>query len=77
MPHCKVSRDLKARIPYLAYVEGFKVKEIGRLLGSDVQGFQKPQGFYPGVWRVGVRVQIFRPFKNPYPSEGSEGTDID
>ena len=44
---------------------------------SDVQGFQKPQGFYPGVWRVGVRVQIFRPFKNPYPSEGSEGTDID
>jgi hypothetical protein len=25
---------------------------------SDVQGFQKPQGFYPGVWRVGVRVSV-------------------
>ena len=33
MPHIKVSRDLKARIPYLAYVEGFKVKEIGQILG--------------------------------------------
>jgi hypothetical protein len=42
-----------------------------------VQGFQKPQRFYTGVWRVGVRVQIFRPSKNPYPSEGSKGTDID
>jgi transposase len=33
MPCRKVSRDLKARIPYLAYVEGFKIKEIGQLLG--------------------------------------------
>ena len=33
MPRRAVSRDLKARIPYLAYVEGFKVKEIGRILG--------------------------------------------
>jgi len=33
MPRRHVSRDLKERIPYLAYVEGFKVKEIERLLG--------------------------------------------
>ena len=33
MPRRHVSRDLKARIPYLVYVEGFKVKEVGRLLG--------------------------------------------
>jgi hypothetical protein len=32
------------------------------------KGFKNPRG---------VRVQIFRPSKNPYPSEGSEGTDID
>ena len=33
MPRCHVSHDLKARIPYLVYIEGFKVKEVGRLLG--------------------------------------------
>ena len=33
MPRRSVSRDLKACIPYLAYVEGFKIKEIGRILG--------------------------------------------
>jgi len=33
MPRRHVSRDLKERIPYLRYVEGFKVKEIERLLG--------------------------------------------
>ena len=32
MPHCCVSQDLKDWIPYLQYVEGFKVKEIERLL---------------------------------------------
>ncbi|KAF8957941.1 hypothetical protein BDZ97DRAFT_1627647, partial [Flammula alnicola] len=32
MPRRHVSRDLKERIPYLRYVEGFKVKEIERLL---------------------------------------------
>jgi transposase len=33
MPRRHVSRDLKGRIPYLRYVEGFKVKEIERILG--------------------------------------------
>ena len=33
MPRQHVSRDLKERIPYLCYVEGFNVKEIGQLLG--------------------------------------------
>jgi len=33
MPRRCVSRDLKARIPYLVYVEGFKIKEVERLLG--------------------------------------------
>jgi transposase len=33
MPRRHVSRDLKERIPYLRYVEGFKVKEIERILG--------------------------------------------
>jgi transposase len=33
MPRRYVSRDLKERIPYLRYVEGFNVKEIGRILG--------------------------------------------
>ena len=33
MPRRHVSRDLKEHIPYLRYVEGFNVKEIGRLLG--------------------------------------------
>ena len=33
MPHHHVSNDLKSRIPYLIYVEGFKVKEVGCLLG--------------------------------------------
>ena len=37
------------------------------------QGFEKPQGFYPRVRRVGVGVQILRPPKNPYPSEGYQG----
>jgi transposase len=32
MPRRHVSRDMKARIPYLRYVEGFKVKEIERIL---------------------------------------------
>jgi len=32
MPRRHVSQDLKNRIPYLRYVEGFKVKEIERLL---------------------------------------------
>jgi len=32
MPRRHVSRDLKERIPYLRYVEGFNVKEIGRIL---------------------------------------------
>jgi transposase len=33
MPRRHVSRDLKERIPYLRYIEGFKVKEIERILG--------------------------------------------
>ena len=33
MPHHHVSHDLKEHIPYLQYVEGFKVKEIERILG--------------------------------------------
>ena len=33
MPRRHVSHDLKERIPYLRYVEGFKVKEIERILG--------------------------------------------
>jgi len=33
MPRRSVSRDLKDRIPYLRYVEGFNVKEIERILG--------------------------------------------
>jgi len=33
MPRRHVSRDLKERILYLRYVEGFKVKEIERILG--------------------------------------------
>ena len=33
MPRRCVSRDLKARILYLVYVEGFKVKEVEHLLG--------------------------------------------
>lgn len=33
MPRRHVSRDVKDRIPYLRYVEGFNIKEIGRILG--------------------------------------------
>ena len=33
MPRRYVSRDLKERIPYLRYGEGFSVKEIGKILG--------------------------------------------
>ena len=33
MPCRHVSRDMKARIPYLRYVEHFSVKEIERILG--------------------------------------------
>jgi transposase len=33
MPRRHVSRDMKARIPYLRYVEHFSVKEIERILG--------------------------------------------
>ena len=33
MPRRHVSRDIKERIPYLRYIEGFSVKEIGRILG--------------------------------------------
>jgi hypothetical protein len=33
MPRRHVSRDLKDRIPYLQFIEGFKVKKIKRLLG--------------------------------------------
>jgi transposase len=33
MPRRHVSRDLKRRIPYLRYIEGFNIKEIGRILG--------------------------------------------
>ena len=43
MPRRAVSRDLKARIPYLAYVEGFKVKEIGRILGVKKSIVPNPQ----------------------------------
>ena len=32
MPHRHVFRNLKDHIPYLCYVEGFKVKEIERIL---------------------------------------------
>ena len=42
-------------------------------MDSVDQGFEKPWGFYPGVWRVGVGVQILGPPKNLYPSEGYEG----
>ena len=33
MPRRYVFRDLKERIPYLRYGEGFSVKEIGKILG--------------------------------------------
>ena len=33
MPRRHVYNDLKARIPHLIYLEGFNVKEVGRLLG--------------------------------------------
>src|SRR5277367_677834 len=33
MPRRHVSRDLKERIPYLRYVEGYTVKQIEQLLG--------------------------------------------
>jgi hypothetical protein len=38
-----------------------------------IRGLKNPGGFYPGVRRVGVRVQILGPSKNPYPSEGYTG----
>jgi len=33
MPHRHISRDMKACIPYLRFVEHFSVKEIERILG--------------------------------------------
>ena len=33
MPRRHISNNLKARIPYLVYVKGFKVKEVGCFLG--------------------------------------------
>ncbi|KAF8870044.1 hypothetical protein CPB84DRAFT_1754683 [Gymnopilus junonius] len=33
MPRRHVSRDLKDHIPYLRYIEGFRVKDIERILG--------------------------------------------
>ena len=33
MPRRHVSSDIKERIPYLRYIEGFNVKEIGGILG--------------------------------------------
>ena len=33
MPRRHVSRDIKERIPYLRYVEGYSVKQIEQLLG--------------------------------------------
>jgi transposase len=46
MPRHNVSRDLKARIPYLAYVEGFKVKEIGQLLGVKKSMIYQTLNYY-------------------------------
>jgi len=46
MPQCNVSRDLKARILYLAYVEGFNVKEIGRLLGIKKSMIYQTLNYY-------------------------------
>jgi transposase len=46
MPRCAVSRDLKARIPYLAYVEGFKVKEIGQILGVKKSMIYQTLNYY-------------------------------
>jgi transposase len=33
MPRRHVSSDIKERIPYVRYIEGFNVKKIGRILG--------------------------------------------
>jgi len=46
MPRRCVSRDLKARIPYLVYIEGFKVKEVECLLGVKKSMIYKALNYF-------------------------------
>jgi transposase len=46
MPRRHVSPDLKERIPYLRYVEGFKVKEIERILGVKKSMIYQTLNYY-------------------------------
>ena len=43
------------------------------LVGRDCHGFEKPMGFAMALSGVWVRVQIFVPPQNPYPSHGYGG----
>ena len=61
------------RVSCRAYLELLQSSRETVTTTSVDQGFEKPQGFYPRVRRVGVGVQILRPPKNPYPSEGYQG----
>jgi hypothetical protein len=38
------------------------------------RGLKNPRGIQSRVWRVGVRVWVLIPFKNPYPYGGYEGS---
>jgi hypothetical protein len=57
MPRRHVSNDLKVRIPYLVYVEDFKVtfKEVGYLLGVNKSMiYQTLKEWYTSLEVVGL-----------------------